>query len=268
MPRLFRTLALAALTLLSCTAPLAQAGETLQRVIDFKTLTVGMSGDQPPMNMLNREKALMGFDVDLAKALANAMHVQLDIKTIPFGDLMKALEKGEVDLVISGMAITPERSQEAAFVGPYMMSGKSMLTRDSVLARVSASEDFNRGDLKLVALKNSTSASFVREGAPDATLVEVEQYDEAVQMVIKGKVDGMIADMPICELSVLRYPEAGLVTLERPLTVEPIGIAMSKEDTEFHNLVDNYLEAYTRIGLLAKLREKWLKDNAWLAALP
>lgn len=269
----FRVLAIAALTLFaSVTAPSLQAGEALQRVIDFKTLTVGMSGDQPPMNMLNRQKALMGFDVDLATALANAMHVQLEIKTLPFGELMEALDNGEVDMVISGMAITPERSQTAAFVGPYMMSGKSMLTRDSVLARLSDSEDFNRGDLTLdltlVALENSTSASFVSEGAPEAELVEVANYEEAVRMVIDGKADGMIADMPICILSALRYPEAELVTLEQPLTVEPIGIALKQGDPEFHNLVDNYLEAYTRIGLLEKLRKKWLQDNAWLASLP
>jgi len=269
MSRIVQSLILIAVTVLTLgLSPAGNAGETLQRVIDFKTLKVGMTGEQPPMNMVNREKSLMGFDVDLAKALANAMRVKLEIKVLPFAELMPALDDDRIDMVISGMAITPERSEQASFVGPYMMSGKSMLTRNSVLAKVSDSAEFNRGDLKLAALKNSTSASFVREGAPDAQLIEVPNYDEAVQMVIDGEADGLVADMPVCQLAVLRFPNAGLVTLEKPLTVEPIGIAVNKDDAQFHNLVDNYLEAYTKIGVLAQLRKKWLEENQWLAALP
>ncbi|MBN7797032.1 transporter substrate-binding domain-containing protein [Parahaliea mediterranea] len=269
MRNLFKILGFTALTLLaSALSPAASAGDTLQRVIDFKTLKVGMTADQPPMNMVNREKALMGFDVDLAKALANAMRVKLEIKVMPFAELMTALEDERIDMVVSNMAITPERSEQATFIGPYMMSGKSILARDSVLARISNGEQFNREELTLAALKNSTSAGFVREAAPEARLIEVAHYDEAVRMVMDGDADGMVADMPVCLLSVLRFPDAGLVTLERPLTVEPIGIAVAKGDPEFHNLVDNYLEAYTKIGLLAQLRKKWMEDNAWLAALP
>ena len=65
---------LKAITLMACMAvytlfaPVATAGETLQRVIDFKVLKVGMSANQPPMTMVNRDGNLMGFDVDVATA--------------------------------------------------------------------------------------------------------------------------------------------------------------------------------------------------------
>ncbi len=262
-------LILGSLLALALALPTASmAGDTLQRVVDFKVLKVGMSGNQPPMNARNREGGLMGFDVDLARALALAMRVKLDIKTMPFGELMTALEKDEIDMVISGMAITPERAEMASFVGPYQMSGKSILTKSSVLAGIKASEEINRKEFKMVALSNSTSASFVRAAAPDATLIEVADYDEGVNMIIEGKADGMVADMPACMLAVLRYPDAGLVTLEKPLTVEPIGIAVSKDDPQFLNLVDNYLEAYGRMGVLNQLHKKWFEDSSWIAALP
>jgi ABC-type amino acid transport substrate-binding protein len=246
----------------------AMAGETLQRVIDFKVLKVGMSGNQPPMTMTSREGAPMGFDVDLAKALANAMKVKLEIVKMPFGELLGALEEDKVDMILSGMSITPERTEMVSFVGPYMMSGKSILTKNSVLAKISGADEFNRSNIKLLALKNSTSADFVRSVAPDANLVEVDSYDEGVAMIIDGKGDAMVADMPMCVLSVARYPDAGLTTLERPLTVEPVGIAVSKDDLQFLNLVDNYLEAYEKTGLLSKLREQWFKNTSWVAALP
>lgn len=246
----------------------SMAGDTLSRVVDFKVLKVGMSGNQPPMNTKNREGGLMGFDVDLAKAMAAAMKVQLDIKVMPFGELMTALEDDKIDMVISGMAITPERTEMVSFVGPYMMSGKSILTKNSVLAKMSETAEFNRKDLKLVALKGSTSVTFVKAAAPQAQLIEVADYDEGVAMLIGDKADAMVADMPICILTVMRHPGAGLTTLERPLNIEPFGIAISKDDPQFLNLVQNYLDAYGKTGVMTKLRKKWLEDNSWIAALP
>jgi len=244
------------------------AGDTLKRVVDSKVLKVGMSADQPPMNAVSRSGQFMGYDVDLVAALAGAMQVKLEIVKMPFGDLMAALEKGKIDMVASGMAITPERTTRVSFVGPYMMSGKSILTKDSVLAKIESSDQFNRKDLKLVALKNSTSSSFISTVAADATLIEVADYEEGVAMVISGKADAMVADMPACMLSILRHPDAGLATLSSPVTIEPIGIAISKKDPQFYNLIDNYLDAYSNMGLLDKLNSKWFVDKSWIAALP
>jgi ABC-type amino acid transport substrate-binding protein len=87
-------------------------------------------------------------------------------------------------------------------------------------------------------------------------------------MLIDGKADAMVADMTQCLLAVMRFPDAGLITLEKPLTVEPVGIAVSKNDPQFLNLVDNYLTAYEKTGVLNQLRKKWFEDDAWVAALP
>ena len=269
MSRAIRQFMLAGLTALVALLPMySMAGDTLQRVIDFQVLKVGMSGNQPPMTMTNREGGLMGFDVDLAKALSMAMDVKLEIKRMPFGELMEALEEDKVDMVLSNLSITPERTEMVSFVGPYMMSGMSILTKDSVLSTISSAEEFNRKELKILALRNSTNAAFVKMVAPDANLVEVGSYDEGVTMLIDGKADAMVADMTQCILAVMRFPDSGLATLKQPLTVEPIGIAVSKDDPQFFNLVDNYLRAYEKTGVLTQLRKKWFEDNTWVAALP
>jgi ABC-type amino acid transport substrate-binding protein len=269
MSNALKRLMLGGLMALAVTFPInSMAGDTLQRVVDFKVLKVGMSANQPPMTMVNREGGVMGFDVDLARALATAMKVKLEIKAMPFGELMTALEEDKIDMVMSGMSITPQRTELVSFVGPYMMSGKSILTKNSVLTKISSGEEFNRKELKLLALSNSTSVSFIEDVAPDANLIEINSYDEGVAMIIEGKADAMVADMPMCVLSVMRYPEASLTTLDRPLTIEPIGIAISKDDPQFFNLVDNYLRAYEKTGVLGKLRKKWFEDSSWVAALP
>ena len=147
------------------------------------------------------------------------------------------------------------------------MSGKSILTKDSVLAKITSNAEFNRKDLKFIALKNSTSASFISVAAPNAALIEVTDYEAGVALIIDGKADAMVADMPACVLSVLRHPEAGLATLNKPVTMQAFGIAVIKKDPQFLNLVNNYLDTYAKADLLATLNSKWFVDKSWLAAL-
>ena len=271
MLNLFKKISLLGLLAAALVAPGAMAQSNtpvLDRVVDFKVLKVGMSGNQPPMNSNSRSGQLIGYEVDLARALAASMGARLEIITMPFGDLLEALGKEKVDMVMSGMAITAARSRDVSFVGPYMMSGKSILTKSTLLARATEPHEFNRPELKLAALENSTSQIFVETAAPEATLVLVKDYDAAVDMVIAGEVDALVADMPICVLSVLRYPNAGLATLQSPLSIEPFGIALRKDDRQFTQLVDNYLDTFGKMGMLNQLRKKWFEDKSWIAALP
>ncbi len=271
MLKLFKKASLLGVLALSLVANIALADASspvLDRVVDFKVLKVGMSGNQPPMNTNSRSGQIIGYEVDLARALAGAMGARLEIVTMPFGDLLNAMDEEKIDMVMSGMAITAERSRDYTFVGPYMMSGKSILTKSVMLSRASQPGEFNRSELKLAALEGSTSQIFIETVAPEATLIKVKDYDVAVDMVIADEIDGLVADMPICVLSVLRYPNAGLATLSSPLSVEPFGIAVPAHDAQFAQLVDNYLDTYAKMGLLSKLRQKWFEDKSWIAALP
>lgn len=240
----------------------------MDRILEAGKLRVGMSGDQAPFNMVNRSGDMMGMEVDLAMMLAASMGVELEIITESFDGLLPALEKGKVDMVMSGMAITSQRVQKATFVGPYMLSGKSILTKDDVLAKIQDADAINNSQLKLAALSGSTSQQFIELNMPEAKLVKVKNYDKGVQMVRDGKVDAMVADMPICILSVMRYPNEGLMTLDQPISVEPIGIAVSPSDPQLQNLLDTYLFAYEQTGILNLLRSKWLDDDSWIASLP
>ncbi len=244
------------------------ASPVLDRVIETKELRIGMSGSQPPLNVKSRTGELIGYEVELAGGIASAIGAKLKIVTMPFGKLLGALNDGKVDMVMSGMAITAERSTQASFIGPYLMSGKSILTKSEVLARASSSESFNKADLKLAALENSTSQKFVELVAPEATLIKVQDYDEAVEKILSGEIDALVADMTICLLTILRYPNEGFVTTKSPLSVEPIGIAVPRNDPAFSELIRNYVDAYGKIGVLAKLRKKWFEDDKWIAALP
>ncbi len=240
----------------------------LSRIMSTGVLRVGMSGSQPPFNAKTRSGEIIGIEADLANALAGAMGVKAELVQKPFGMLIGALEAGEVDIVMSQMTMTPERNTRVAFAGPYFVSGKALLTKSEPLARADEPEDLDQASLRLAALKGSTSERFVEEAIPSARVVATSDYDEAVKLVIEDQVDGMIADLPICLISVLRNPDAGLVSVANPFTFEPLGVALSAEDPLFLNLVQNFMDMLEGTGLMVELQAAWFRDGSWLAELP
>jgi ABC-type amino acid transport substrate-binding protein len=246
--RLVAFAALTAISLLASSAATAQA-PVLNRVVKTGTLRVGMSANQPPLNVKSKTGQMIGLEVDLAQGLAYALGFELEIVQKPFGQLLGALKKGKVDMVMSGVDITAERTRDFLFVGPYLLSGKSLVTTSKALAGAETVDDINTPDITFVALKNSTSQAFIKKNLPKAKLVTVDDYEKGVAMVIDN-------------------PDSGLVTLAEPLSVEPMGIAVSAKDTRFYNLIDNYIDAIEATGILSALRQKWFEDPSWLEELP
>jgi len=276
MLRRFATIALliAALFAISCStltgkteAP-PSATPVLDRIMKSGVLRVGLTGTQPPFNMKTRSGQIIGIDADLANALADTIGVRAEFVERPFGQLLGALEAGEVDIILSGMTMTPKRNTEVAFAGPYFISGKAILTKSATLARADDPDDINRAGITLAALAGSTSEEFVTQAVPSARLVGTTDYDQAVQLVIDGGADAMVADYPICVISVLRNPDAGLTTIASPFTFEPIGAAIPAHDPLFTNLVQNYMNMLDGTGLMEALQVKWFNNGAWLAELP
>lgn len=240
----------------------------LDRIASTGVLKVGMSGNQAPMNAKSRSGQLIGLEVDLANILASAMDVKLEPVVMPFSELLSALKAGKVDIVMSGMTITANRSATVSFVGPYMLSGKSILTKSKTLAMADEAGDINKSELTLTALQGSTSQQFIEKNLLQVKLETAKDYDSAVKMVLDGQADALVADMPVCVLSLLRFPGEDLVTLNQPLTIEPIGMAVPAEDSQFLNLIENYFRTLEGMGVMQQLRKKWLEDGSWVAALP
>ena len=247
--------------------PAAPSSPVLDRILARGELRVGMSGDMPPMNMTTREDKLIGLDADLAAIIADAMNVKPSLQRIAFAELLPALEAGRIDMIIANMTITPERNLKAVYVGPYFVSGKGLLTKRDTLARAAALEDINSADFTFVALKGSTSELVARKGAPRAILLTAASEDEAVQMVVDGDADAMIADFPICVVAAYRHKETGLVAAATPITYEPIGIAIPKGDPHLVNWLENVLDGLTKAGVMKALEKKWFGEPTWVDQL-
>jgi polar amino acid transport system substrate-binding protein len=240
----------------------------LDRILTKKELVVGTAASMPPLNMTTKDGQIIGMEMDLARVFAGSMDVKLTMKPMPFNDLLPALEKGQVDMVLSAMTMTPGRNLKFAFVGPYFHSGKSVLTKAKNVEAVDELSKMNNPDKVLVALKGSTSQMFVEKLIPKAKLVLADDYDQAVTVVRSDKAVAMVADYPICMVSVYRYPDAGLVTLTKPISYEPIGVALPPNDPLLVNWVQNLLHYLEKSGELDVLMQRWFKDPSWVSRLP
>ncbi len=241
----------------------------LSRIVKNGTLRVGMSGSQPPLNFKSKDGKMKGLEVDLSRALASLMDVRLEIREKPFGELLGALDAGEIDMVLSGMTITAERNLSTAFVGPYFLSGKSILAKqDSPLVSAQETGQLNQASLRLAALAGSTSQSFVEVLMPEATLVASKDYDEAVAHLIAGRADALIADYQAVALTAFLNPKENLVASQEPLTIEPIGIAVPPGDGLLLNFLENALDALETSGTLEALQKRWFREKDWLQDLP
>lgn len=250
------------------TEKVSKISPVLDRIRTSGELRVGTSGKQPPLSVFDKEGKIIGMDADLAAGMAKAMGVKLRMVPLPFSDLLSHLQAGDVDIVLSSMTMTPQRNLSVAFAGPYFISGKAILSKRKTWGDIKDAEEINSPDTKLAALKGSTSQIFVEQAIPKATLLATKDYDEAVSLVLEGKVDALVADYPICIITLIRNPDKGLISLVAPLTYEPLGVAMPAGDPLMVNWMENFLKAQHGSGELERLKGKWFDDTSWLSAIP
>lgn len=245
----------------------ASAGSSMERIIKKGELAVGTSGTQPPMSATNKKGELIGMDVDLSRAMADAMGVKLKFVPMPFAELLPALEAGKVDMVLSGMTTTAERNKKVAFVGPYVVTGKGILAVAERFAALKEAKGLDTPEVTVGALKDSTSQKFAQTSMSKAKLTLFGSYDEAIDLLLKNKIDVIVADFQFCALTAYRQQKKGLIAGQSALTFEPLGIAMA-EDTLLINWVQNFLNQYQGTGELKKASEKWLNPGSWIDDLP
>jgi len=262
-----KTVVLILVSALLLMANIAVAGKAMDSILQKGELVVGITGSQPPLNATDKDGKIIGYEADIANLIAMNMGVKIRFAGMPFAELLPALEAGKVDMVLSSMTMTLERNLKVAFVGPYYISGKGILTKAQSIGAMQQAEGLNKPEFKIAVLENSTSQIFVQQTAPEAEVVSTKSYDEAVDMLLKDKIDAIIADYPYCAFTAFRNQDKGLVAGQSKLTVEPLGIAIP-EDTLLINWLSNFMNMLKSSGQSKILNKKWFQDGSWIKELP
>ncbi|MCF6187172.1 MAG: transporter substrate-binding domain-containing protein [Desulfobulbaceae bacterium] len=243
------------------------AGSVIDRIHSSQTLVVGTPGDSPPFSVTTSSGKLIGMDIDIVKNLAAMMKVNIRFERMEFAKLIPALQEGKIDLAVSGITMSPERNMQVAFIGPYAVSGQSLLGKRSLMEGITDLKQLGDARLKIAALKGTTSEA-IADKIPKATITRTDTLDQSLMLLLAGKVDALLADYPFCKVTEFRYPDRGIVMFDKPLTFEPLGIAVAGDDALFINLLTNYLSIMTGSGTLKQLQNYWFKSNKWIKNLP
>jgi len=244
----------------------ADNSPVLSRIHKSGKLILGTSGTMPLMSEKTMTGEVIGYDIDLANALAESMGVELVTKVLPFNELIPALQQGKVDIVLSNMTMTVERNMQVAFAGPYFTSGKCLITKEESMAKADEPADLKDADMTIAVVKGTTSENFVKELLPELERIPVADSDEGTDLVASGKAKAMLTDFPICLSVMKRYPDKGFQSVVSLLTYEPIGIAIAANDPLFTNLAENFIVRAESVGVTTALSLKWF-GNARLTAI-
>lgn len=258
---IYGTLLALTLILSGCNGAAPAPASTIAKVQEKGELVLGTSGNMTPMTRQLENGDVVGLDIDLANVMAAALKVKLTIKVMPLDQLATAVANGDVDVVLSNYTITPERNTKVAFVGPYLTSGKCLVTKVADLAD-DKKDELAQKSATLAVIEGSTSEAFAKALMKKATIIPAKTQDTAVEMVRNGEADAMLTDFPICQATVANNPDDQFVSIFSRLTYEPIGIAVNANDTHFINWTQNFLDRMEKTGYLDMLGQKWLSIPA------
>ncbi|WDH99014.1 glutamate ABC transporter substrate-binding protein [Paenibacillus urinalis] len=197
-----------------------------------------------------------GFDIDMAKALAKKIlgdETKVELKEVTSKTRTPLLQNGEIDIIIATMTITEDRKKEVDFSDVYFNAGQSLLVAKG--SPITGIDSLN-ADTTVLAVKGSTSVTNIKEKAPDAKVLEFENYQEAFTALKANKGDVLTTDNSI--LLGMMQDDPNFEMVGDIFTDEPYGMAIRKGDQQMVDTVNEMLQEMKDSGEYDELYEKWL----------
>ena len=230
--------------------------DLLEKIKSKGVIKVGINPESKPFGFIDSKGNYAGYDVDLAKYIAqyivnNPENIEI-VPVTPFNRLLKA-STGEADIVISTVTITPQREEIVSFSIPYDVAGQAVLVKSN--SSIMSLSDLAGQNVGVVF--GSTAEKNMQNLVPTANLLGFRNYNEAYQALKSGKINAITSDDVI--LSRFAFTDSSVKLLPRRYSREPYGIAFRKSDTtiKFKENLDFIIEDLQRKNVIARLRKKW-----------
>jgi polar amino acid transport system substrate-binding protein len=237
-----------------------QGIKTPTNLVKAGTLTFLSDTTYPPQESIDTAtNKAVGFDVDVANAIAGKMGLTATIQTADFSTIIDGLLAKKADAIISAMSITPERSKKVAFVG-YFSAGQSILVRKGNPLGISALKDLC-GRKVAVQVTTTEQDTLNAENAGDCkskkiTIQTFPADTDAVQKLKIGAVDAAMDDSPVAAYYVSQDPNSFELG-GTPVQSAPEGIAIDPNNKEVLQAVQQAMLAIFADGTYHKLLVKW-----------
>ncbi len=240
---------------------------TLETIMKNKKLRVGLEAGYMPFEMRDKKGDIVGFDVDMAKAMAAAMgkDIQLELVNTAWDGIIPSLLTDKFDIIMSGMTITQERTLQVSFVEPFITIGQTIVVNKKHEGKVKSYKDLNDKQFVITSKLGTTGEQSTKRMMPNAVYKSFETEQEAVMEVISGRADAFVYDLPY---NVVFMAEQGAKSgkvffLDQPFTFEPLGWAVKRGDPDFLNWLTNFLRQVKGDGTYDQMYNKWIRSTDW-----
>lgn len=221
-----------------------------------KTLTMGTSADFPPFESVDPSGEIIGFDIDLAKAIGEELGYEIEIKDMKFDGLIGALQSDRIDFVMSGMSATDERKENVDFSTEYHRSGEMFLSLKD--AGIESIEDL---DGKTLGVQLGTIQEQGARKIQEEYGFEIKPIDSSsimVQELLSNRVDAIYIDKAV---GVGYQAEQDLAGFDDPTTASPGMAAAFPKDSDLVEEFNEALAALEESGKLQELKDQWLSEE-------
>jgi glutamate transport system substrate-binding protein len=221
------------------------AGSTMQKLKDAKKIKVGTKFDQPGFGLKGLDGKPAGFDVEIAKLIANELGLtndQVEFSEAPSAVREQVIEQGTVDIVVATYTINDTRKQRISFAGPYYEAGQTILVRNDE-ADIKGPDSFKTTTKKVCSVTNSTPANNIKKYLSNESqqLVLFDTYQKCIDALTGKQVDAVTTDNVIL-LGFISRNEGKFKLAGDTFTKEPYGVGLKKDDTDFRNFINDALE--------------------------
>ena len=250
------------LVLFSLALPGSSFARTLQQVLNDGTLRVGVVL-VTPWAIRQAPGEFTGFEIDVSKALASDMGVEIDIRVYAEERIIPALEAGEIDLIAAGLSITPARALHVNFSQPYAMTGITLATNRDTTILVSSVEDFDDAEYRIATVVGSDAAEQAAQIFPRAEILEFSDVEQASAALLDARADAYLEDEPIPTFLALENPALIDAPLSAPLLQSRAGFAVNKGDADFLAFLNAWITARESDTWLPTMHDYWFQTLRW-----
>ena len=239
----------------------AQA-DTLANALKDGVLRIGVSIYEPWV-MKNKDGELYGYEIQVAEQLAKDLGVKADFHVVEWEELIRALNDDKIDIIISGMAITPQRALMVNFSHPYGDSGVSLAANVQQTKDIKSLKELNTPNVTLGVVADTVSDPVAHSIFDKANIKKFVKNDDAVKALLEGDIHALIEASPVPKFLALEHPDIIDAPLSKPLLSYKAGMAVNKGEQEFLNYLNAWITARDAEGWLPAKHMHWFDSLDW-----
>jgi len=236
---------------------------TIEKILKRGELRVGFESGYMPFEMTNKKGKFMGFDIDMAKALAKSMGVKFVPVNTQWDGIIASLMTDKFDVIIGGMTITQKRNLQISFSNPYIVIGQTILVNNRNKGKVKSYKDLNHKKYVVTGHLGTTGEQAIKKYISKATYKGFESQTEAALEVLNGNADAIVYDLPFCAATYAMQGKGKVFFLDKPFTFEPLAMAINRGDPDFLNFLNGFIRQYKNDGRWQRAYDKWLANTDW-----